>query len=145
MASWLVEVSLLGLGRLWMVLCVPSPEPYVRVCLCSVYLYWMSSGLETKGVLWFLVTRPPHFFGGETGERGRFLLDGRKEGGGETRKGWISFCILNESITERVNYNIIYTHTRMCVCMYMSNLVEGQKKVHQGALVEAKNTILAGC
>nr|XP_020014405.1 uncharacterized protein LOC109683137 [Castor canadensis] len=35
MASWLVEVSLLGLGRLWTVLCVLSPRPYVPVCLAS--------------------------------------------------------------------------------------------------------------
>lgn len=66
--SWLLGwwKSLLGLGLLWTVsVCFLQNHMSVCVCLYSIYLSWVSSGLETDGVLWFLCPPPfpPPFFG----------------------------------------------------------------------------------
>jgi hypothetical protein len=77
------------------------------------------------------------------------LGERREEGREEEKMEYLSVYSAWGSITERVNYNIIYTHAYIytcvcvcvCVCVYKSNLVEGQKKVHQGGLVGGKNEI----
>lgn len=78
-------------------------------------------------------------------EKGAFSPGWEKGGRRGEKRGedGIFLYSLWGSITERVNYNIVYTRTYAHVCVYMSNLVKAQKKIHQGGLMGGKNKILA--
>ena len=81
----------------------PSPAPFF-----SFHFFFLSF------LFFFLL------FFGEAGEGGVFSwLGERREEGREERKGWNIFLYSEQgSITERVNCNIIYTHTYAHVCVH---------------------------